>query len=105
DIAKPSLALGYLVLAASPAAGCSLEWDGAGTGTLNQHSDFRGNTIWPNWLKLQRHGHHFTGFASLDGVNWYRIGEAEIPSADANLDVGIFAFRSSARFDHWTIEP
>ena len=98
DISKPGESPGYLVLAASPANGFSLEWDSNGDGRIDKRTELDGYTNWPCWLKLQRQGGKFIGYFSKDGVNWTRIGEAEVASADGPLDVGLFAHRSSARF-------
>jgi hypothetical protein len=98
DISKPGESPGYLVLAASPANGFSLEWDSNGDGRIDQRTELDGYTNWPCWLKLQRQGGKFIGYFSKDGVNWTRVGEAEVAGADGPLDVGLFAHRSSARF-------
>jgi hypothetical protein len=103
DIAKPGESNGYLILAASPSNGYCMEWDSNGAGRLNKHTEFDGYTYWPGWLKLERHGSHFTGYSSRDNVNWTKVGEVEISGADERLDVGLFAHGSSARFDHFTI--
>jgi hypothetical protein len=98
EIAKPGQSPGYLVLAASPANGFSLEWDSDGDGRIDKRTELDGYTNWPSWLKLQRQGGKFTGYSSKDGVNWTKIGEADVAGADGPLDVGLFAHRSSARF-------
>ncbi len=36
----------------------------------------------PAWLKIERLGNHFTGYASLDGVDWMLIGSQTIPMPD-----------------------
>jgi hypothetical protein len=98
DIAKPGQSPGYVVLGASPANGFSLEWDSDGDGRIDKRTELDGYTNWPCWLKLQRQRGKFTGYSSKDGVNWSKIGEAEVAGADGPLDVGLFAHRSSARF-------
>ena len=71
---------------------------------LNEHTKIEGYTVWPHWLKLERRGSEFTGYSSADGVHWTKIGTAQVPGAQGVLDVGMFAFRSSARFENFTVE-
>lgn len=99
DIAKPNDQGAYLVLGSSPAAGSYLEWASNGSTRLNQHTEFDGYTVWPHWLKLERHGTSFIGYSSEDGSRWTEVGHAEMPAATGTLDVGLFAFRDSARFE------
>jgi hypothetical protein len=103
DIGKAGSAGPYLILASSPAAGSYLEWATDGSGRLRAHTEFDGYTLWPHWLKLERHGTDYTGYSSSDGTHWREIGQAQIPAADGPLDAGIFAFRSSARFSNFAI--
>ena len=103
DIGKAGTVGPYLILASSPAAGSYLEWATDVSGRLRAHTEFDGYTLWPHWLKLERHGTDFTGYSSSDGTHWTEIGHAKIPAADGTLDAGMFAFRSSARFSNFTI--
>ena len=103
DISKPGQSPGYLVLGASPANGYALEWDSDGDGRIDKRTELDGYTNWPCWLKLQRQGSKFTGYASKDGTTWTKIGEAEVAGADGPLDVGVFAHRSSARFQDFKV--
>jgi hypothetical protein len=103
DISKPGQSPGYLVLGASPANGFSLEWDSDGDGRIDRRTELDGYTNWPCWLKLQRQGGKFVGYSSKDGVNWSKIGEADVAGADGPLDVGPFAHRSSARFTDFKV--
>jgi hypothetical protein len=98
DISKPGQSAGYLVFGASPANGFALEWDSNGDGRIDKRTVLDGYTNWPCWLKLQRQGSKFTGYSSKDGVHWTKIGEADVPGAEGDLDVGVFAHRDSARF-------
>jgi hypothetical protein len=98
DITKPGQAAGYLVLGAQPSNGYALEWDSNGDGRIDKRTELDGYTDWPCWLKLERDGNRLTGYSSRDGVNWTKVGEAEVPTAEAFLDAGVFAHRSSARF-------
>jgi len=103
EISKPDQSTGYVILAASPAAGVSLEWDGDGNGRLDEHTNFDGYTIWPVWLKLDREGNHFTGYQSRDGEHWETVGTCRVPGAVSMLDAGMFAYRDSALFGAFRI--
>jgi hypothetical protein len=102
DLEQPGSAPGYLIVAASPAAGVSMEWDANGDGLLDRHTPFDGNTTWPVWLRLERHGSRFTGYFNGDGEHWTRLAEVDL-AAPANLDAGMIAYRSSALFEHWQL--
>ncbi|MGH9342989.1 MAG: glycosyl hydrolase family 28-related protein [Terriglobia bacterium] len=104
DMSSPGQSAGYVVLDSSPSNGSYLEWDAGGNGTLDRHTEFAGHTIWPHWLKLERHGAHFVGYCSTDGQSWKKIGEASVPGANGMEDVGVFAFRDSAEFENLKIE-
>jgi hypothetical protein len=104
DISKPGSIGGYVILGSSPAAGSYLEWSTDDSGRLNKHTKFEGYSLWPHWFKLERHGTRFTGYSSADGEHWKSIGEADVPGAQNVLDVGMFAFRSSAQFENFRIE-
>ena len=43
----------------------------------------------PSWLKIVRHGNHFTSFKSMDGRIWLEISEADVPMKK-NVWVGVF---------------
>jgi len=43
----------------------------------------------PSWLKIVRHGNHFTSFKSMDGRIWLEISEAEV-SMKKNAWAGVF---------------
>lgn len=103
DITQPGHAPGYAILSSSPADGSYLEWDATGKGLLDRHTEFDGYTIWPHWLKLERHGNHFIGYESNDEAHWREIGEADVFGATGLLDAGMFAFRSSALFENFRI--
>jgi len=103
DLDHPGSSPGYLIVAASPAAGVSMEWDENGDGLLDRHTPFDGNTVWPVWVRLERHGSRFTGSYSGDGEDWTKLADVDLPAAAAKLDVGMIAYRSSALFEQWKI--
>ncbi len=49
----------------------------------------------PYWLKLVRSSNTFSGFASLDGVNWTQIGSSETISMATNVYVGLYVTNRS----------
>jgi Pectate lyase superfamily protein len=95
----------YVILGSSPAAGTYLDWAGKDSGVLNHRAEAEGFTVWPRWLKLQRQGSRFVAFSSIDNVHWIEIGECDVLDATGALDVGMFAFRSSARFTDFAVKP
>jgi hypothetical protein len=103
DIAKPGESKGYAILACSPAAGVSFEWDSDGNGVLDEHTNFDGYTLWPQWLKLERDGDRLIGYSSTDGRQWTKVGEAYLAGLAEVMDAGIFAYRDSARFTDFKI--
>lgn len=98
DISKPGQSPGYLVLAASPAHGWSMEWDSNGDGRIDRHTELAGYTFWPHWLKLERRGGKYTGYYSLDGEAWKKVADIEAPGATQVQDAGIFVSWTDARF-------
>jgi hypothetical protein len=103
DMAKAGQSAGYLILGASPTSGYTMEWDSNGDGRIDKHTELDGYTYWPHWLKLERRGNSFTGYYSTDGVNWIKVGEAEVPGGNEHLDAGLFAHLSSARFEGFKV--
>jgi hypothetical protein len=95
DIAQSGSSPGFVILAATPGHGYVLQWDSDGDGQLDANSapsgEGTGTTSYPSWLKLTRTGTTFTGSYSTDGSTWTRIGTADVPSAAASQDAGVFA--------------
>ena len=94
----------YVLLGSSPAAGTYLDWAGEDSGVVNHRVEAEGFTIWPRWLKLQRQGARFIASSSIDNVHWTGVGQCDVPDAEETLDVGMFAFRSSARFTGFAVK-
>lgn len=42
--------------------------------------------------------------SSTDGAHWTKIGTTHVPDMKDALDVGMFAFRSSAKFEDFKVE-
>jgi ABC-type transport system involved in multi-copper enzyme maturation permease subunit len=45
----------------------------------------------PHWLRLTRTGDTVTGYDSLDGARWTRVGTARLAGLPATVQVGLFA--------------
>jgi ABC-type transport system involved in multi-copper enzyme maturation permease subunit len=45
----------------------------------------------PRWLRLTRTGYTVTGYDSLDGAHWTRVGTAHLAGLPATVQVGLFA--------------
>ena len=45
----------------------------------------------PRWLRLTREGDTVTGYDSVDGSTWLRIGSARLSGLPHDLEVGVFA--------------
>jgi hypothetical protein len=103
-IDQPGTSGPYVILGSSPAAGTYLDWAGEGSGVVNHRVEAEGFTIWPRWLKLQRQGARFIASSSIDNVHWTEVGQCDVPGAKETLDVGMFAFRSSARFTDFAVK-
>ena len=64
----------------------------------------------PIYLKLVRHGNSFSGYISLDGINWIiEKQSADIPGLNESIDIGLAAGGPDTRqywveFTDWKIE-
>jgi alpha-galactosidase len=114
DIAQSGTSPGFVILAATPGHGYVLQWDGNGDGNLDSSSapsgQGTGTTAYPSWLKLTRNGTAFTGYYSTDGTTWNEIGSADVPSAAAAQDAGVFSTAHSSAvgesdFAHLNVGP
>jgi hypothetical protein len=50
-----------------------------------------GATGTPQWLRLTRAGTTLTGYASVDGAHWAKIGTAHLPGLPTSVQAGLFA--------------
>ena len=68
------------------------------------------NSKTPLYLKMVRHGNHFSGYISLDGKNWIiERHTADIPGINSSVDLGLAAGGPDKRpywveFTDWKIE-
>ncbi|HON07202.1 MAG TPA: lamin tail domain-containing protein, partial [Verrucomicrobiota bacterium] len=68
------------VFATPSAVGCFFE-SRASAGSASTRSGFYPVTYPYTWLRLKRSGSTFTGYASIDGNNWYQLGSVTISMA------------------------
>jgi len=69
----------------------------------------------PRWLRITRTGDTITGYDSIDGTNWHRVGSADLGGLPRTVYVGLFttspttseglATQATASFDHIAIGP
>ena len=110
DLSQSGTSPGFVILAASPGHGYVLQWDSDGDGQLDSNSAPSAATTYPSWLRLTRNGTTFTGSYSTDGMTWNPIGTADVPSAAAAQDAGVFATAHSTTvgevdFAHFSAGP
>ncbi|MCU1686849.1 MAG: glycoside hydrolase clan [Amycolatopsis sp.] len=109
DVTGSATSPGYVLLAETPQNGYILDWDANGDGQFESQSGGTQTAGYPSWLKLVRSGTTYTGYYSVDGVNWTVVGTASVPTAAATQDVGIAMTSHSTGttgevdFDHFTV--
>ncbi len=59
------------------------------TGGGTTSADTPGPVTLPYWVKLVRSGNTFSGYASLDGVNWLPIGTSQTITMAQNVYIGL----------------
>ena len=86
-IVKSSLKPGsaYAAVVATPGHGVRMQWnfthDTAGPSSDPAEA--------PQWLRLKRLGGRLTGYASVDGQNWTRLGEVGVAGLGRTVQVGL----------------
>ncbi|MFI6403410.1 hypothetical protein [Streptomyces sp. NPDC050548] len=87
-IVKSSLKQGspYAAVMATPAHGVRMQWNFTHD-TAGPSSDLAKA---PQWLRLKRLGEKLTGYASVDGQNWTRLGEVRVGGLGETVQVGLF---------------
>jgi hypothetical protein len=111
DIAQPDRSAGYVVLDSSISYGgdrlwsngWSMQWDSNGDGHIDQHTVYAGYTLWPHWLKLERHGNKYSGYYSLDRETWNKVGEVTVPGAEPLQDAGMYVTWAGGKFSDFKI--
>ena len=109
DITQPAKSPGYAALYRRQKYGGGIDWlddlDGDGlTDVISYGHGVQAQTF-PLWLKIEKVGTSFIGYSSRDGSLWEKAqiqqtaimeGKYEIPFADNNQGVGIYANEQSA---------
>ncbi|GGN39436.1 DUF1349 domain-containing protein [Streptomyces fuscichromogenes] len=91
DITGTASSTGYVVLAATPGKGVSLQWDSDSDGYLDTNTTKTGSAaIAPVWLRLVRSGTSVTGSYSANGTTWTTVGTATLTGANSSEDAGVF---------------
>jgi hypothetical protein len=87
-IVKSSLKQGapYAAVMATPAHGVRMQWNFTHD-TAGPSGDL---TKAPQWLRLKRVGDRLTGYASVDGRTWTRLGEVRLDGLPGTVQVGLF---------------
>jgi len=108
--AHPGSKGSFLVFTSPSRAG--VNYDEFGNGCMHKASsqNLPQGTKMPVWLKLERHGDHFTGSVSLDGKNWIITRQSgDLPGLAETIDVGLAAGAPDKKtywvqFEDWTLK-
>ena len=82
------------VLMFSTPGRAGIEYDEFGNGCMHKAAseNLPENSPTPIWVKLERHGDRFTGYVSLDGINWIIKRQTnQIPGIEKAVDLGLAA--------------
>jgi hypothetical protein len=100
------------VLVFSSPGRAGIEYDEFANGCMHKASstNLPENSKTPIYLKMVRHGNSFSGYISLDGINWIiERHTTEIPGINESFDIGLAAGGPDKRqywveFTNWKIE-
>lgn len=95
---------GSVLLFSSPGR-AGINYDEFGNGCMHKASseNLPEHAVTPIWLKLVRHGNRFSGYISLDGINWIiERHTTEIPGINKAVDIGLAA--GSPDKNQYTVE-
>jgi hypothetical protein len=94
DITGANNSPGFVTVGVSAKKGYFMQWDADGDGRLDSgtapNGSGVGKPVLPSWIRLARSGTTYTGYYSTDGTTWTRLSTANVPSAAATQDVGLF---------------
>ncbi|MEV0404376.1 NEW3 domain-containing protein [Actinoallomurus sp. NPDC050550] len=94
DITGANTSPGFVTVGVSAKKGYFMQWDADGDGRLDSgtapNGSGVGTPVLPSWIRLVRSGTTYTGYYSTDGTTWTRLSTANVPSAAATQDVGLF---------------
>ncbi|WP_329236348.1 DUF1349 domain-containing protein [Actinoallomurus sp. NBC_01490] len=96
DLTAAGSSPGYVELNRTPGHGVSFGWDADGNGYIDHTIKSGATAPSPVWLRLTRDGTTYTAAYSADGNTWTRLGQATVPRAAANQDVGVFGCSRAA---------
>jgi uncharacterized repeat protein (TIGR03806 family) len=94
----------HAMVVLTPTNGTAFQWR-VNPGEISLHAGAPSNAAPDNWVRLVRSGDTFSGYRSVDGLNWISIGTATIPMA-ATIEAGLAVTShqnsalSTATFDH-----
>ena len=109
DVVKGSL--GSVLMFTTPNR-AGIEYDEFGDGSMHKAAseNLPENTSVPVWLKLERHGNSYSGYASLDGKNWIiQRKSSQLPGLTESVDLGLAAGSSNGKpytvtFSDWSVK-
>jgi hypothetical protein len=94
DITRATDSPGFVTVGVSAKKGYFMQWDANGDGRLDSGTAANGSgvgkPVLPSWIRLVRAGTTYTGYYSTDGTTWTQLSTANVPSAAATQDVGLF---------------
>jgi hypothetical protein len=94
DITDANSSPGFVTAGVSAKKGYFMQWDADGDGRLDSGTAPNGSGVGkplvPSWIRLVRSGTTYTGYYSTDGTTWTLLSTANVPSAAATQDVGLF---------------
>ncbi|MBY8879937.1 NEW3 domain-containing protein [Actinacidiphila acidipaludis] len=94
DVTRAADSPGFVTVGVSAKKGYFMQWDANGDGRLDSGTAANGSgvgkPVLPSWIRLVRSGTSYTGYYSTDGATWTALSTANVPSAAATQDVGVF---------------
>ncbi len=81
-----------VILFESPSGGIQMEWSGDGGDYVDSVTPANGTVpaLLPLYLKLQRSGSTYTGYYSVDDVNWSKVGSVTPTGQAGTQDAAMF---------------
>ena len=76
------------------------QWDEFGSGSMHnsKSQNYTGESPFPVWLKLVRHGDRFSSYYSKDGKDWLLVRESgALPGLSETMDIGMAAGSNDQR--------
>lgn len=89
DMQQSGSSTGYCVVASTPGSGFTFQWDSNNNGYLDSNQETTATAL-PTYFKMSRRGYRFTGHSSTDKINWSPVYYADLASANASVNVGLF---------------